>query len=199
MTELLGTVIRVATAAVRVVSPGCGAVSSREIVWGEQLDIRPIRAFGDGDELIDTAVAGYIAKYATKGAAEGCGTVDYPLMCRSCAGHGVADSEVCSDCGGAGVAMDVRRLPVSEHAKNMIRTCVWLGALPEFAELRLIKWAHMLGFRGHFSMKSRRYSTTLGALRQARADYRAAEVSTDVELAEDTTLVLAHWAYAGHG
>ena len=30
------------------------------------------------------------------------------------------------------------------------------------------KWAHMLGFRGHFSTKSRRYSVTLGALRRAR-------------------------------
>ena len=30
------------------------------------------------------------------------------------------------------------------------------------------KWAHMLGFRGHFASKSRRYSITLGALRRAR-------------------------------
>ena len=30
------------------------------------------------------------------------------------------------------------------------------------------KWAHMFGFGGHFSTKSRRYSTTLGKLRAAR-------------------------------
>ena len=30
----------------------------------------------------------------------------------------------------------------------------------------------MLGFGGHFFTKSRRYSTTLGALRQARRDWR---------------------------
>jgi hypothetical protein len=30
----------------------------------------------------------------------------------------------------------------------------------------------MLGYRGHFATKSRRYSTTLRALRRARADYR---------------------------
>ena len=29
----------------------------------------------------------------------------------------------------------------------------------------------MLGFRGHFASKSRRYSTTLGRLRQARRDH----------------------------
>ena len=32
----------------------------------------------------------------------------------------------------------------------------------------------MLGFRGHFTTKSRRFSVTLGSLRQARRDYRAA-------------------------
>jgi hypothetical protein len=63
----------------------------------------------------------------------------------------------------------------------------------------------MLGFRGHFSTKARRYSTTLGALRQARADYRAHQERRDLGLpdldadAESTTLVIAHWTYAGHG
>jgi hypothetical protein len=35
------------------------------IGWGEQLDLRPVRMRGDED-LSDTAVAGYLAKYATK-------------------------------------------------------------------------------------------------------------------------------------
>ncbi|MGI5284309.1 replication initiator [Nonomuraea polychroma] len=33
----------------------------------------------------------------------------------------------------------------------------------------------MLGFRGHFSTKSRAYSTTLTALRRARLAYREAQ------------------------
>lgn len=59
----------------------------------------------------------------------------------------------------------------------------------------------MLGFRGHFSTKSRRYSTTLGALRQVRADYRARQerpergLSEDLDDSEASTLVLAHWTY----
>jgi hypothetical protein len=63
----------------------------------------------------------------------------------------------------------------------------------------------MLGFRGHCSTKSRRYSTTLGALRQVRADYRAAQHRAALGLPdpddspEETTLTLAHWSYAGHG
>jgi hypothetical protein len=60
----------------------------------------------------------------------------------------------------------------------------------------------MLGFRGHFSSKSRRYSTTLGALRQARADYRAAQERESLGFDDrepDTVLVLTDWQYAGHG
>ena len=61
----------------------------------------------------------------------------------------------------------------------------------------------MLGFRGHFSTKSRRYSTTLGALREARAAHNQHEHQittgrlplTD----EDQVLVTAHWAYVGQG
>ncbi|MFG6298095.1 replication initiator, partial [Streptomyces rochei] len=48
------------------------------------------------------------------------------------------------------------------------------------------------------------YSTTLGALRQARADYRAAQEHAALGLDDhdrepDTVLVLADWQYAGHG
>lgn len=79
----------------------------------------------------------------------------------------------------------------------------------------MAKWIHMLGFRGHFSTKSRRCSTTLGALRRARrrwqvmvADARRAGCAVDTAdlearlLADDdheTTLVLGRWAYVGSG
>jgi hypothetical protein len=46
---------------------------------------------------------------------------------------------------------------------------------PDFLALR--RWAHMLGYRGHFATKSRRYSTTLRALRRARADYRRRQLA----------------------
>ena len=36
----------------------------------------------------------------------------------------------------------------------------------------LTRWLHMLGFRGHFATKSRRYSTTLGRLRAERRTWR---------------------------
>jgi hypothetical protein len=56
----------------------------------------------------------------------------------------------------------------------------------------------MLGFRGHFVTKSRGYSTTLGALRDARAAYRAErdEQPTDED---DSIAVVAAWEYVGSG
>jgi hypothetical protein len=80
----------------------------------------------------------------------------------------------------------------------MIRTCWDLGRRSEFAELKLWKWAHMLGFRGHFSTKSRRYSTTLGAHRDARRTWRTEEARTHAGMDttdESTTLVVSHWAF----
>jgi hypothetical protein len=54
---------------------------------------------------------------------------------------------------------------------------------------------------GHFASKSRRYSTTLGAIRGERRAYRqhqAAEHARDL-LDEDTTLVISHWEFTGLG
>ncbi|MFF0809089.1 replication initiator [Streptomyces albogriseolus] len=153
--------------------------------FGDQLDIRPIRStdFTGSSELSSRAVAAYIAKYATKGA-ETAGTLDRPIR------------NPITDLIGSGV---------TAHARRMILTCWHLGALPELEDLRLRKWAHMLGFRGHFSTKSRAYSVTLGALRQARTDHnealareRAAEAGHPLP-DPDTVLVLSHWRFAGTG
>jgi hypothetical protein len=60
----------------------------------------------------------------------------------------------------------------------------------------------MLGFRGNFSTESRRYSVIPGALRQARADYRAAQQAAALSLDDiepDTVLLLADWQLAALG
>ncbi|MCL6737250.1 replication initiator [Streptomyces neyagawaensis] len=153
--------------------------------FGKQLDIRPIRSadFVGTSELSSRAVAAYIAKYATKGA-ETAGTLDRPIR---------------------NPITDLIGAQVTDHARQLILTCWHLGARPELEALRLRKWAHMLGFRGHFSTKSRAYSVTLGALRQERADHN--EALTRARAAEaghplpdpDTVLVLSHWRFAGTG
>ncbi|MGW7612280.1 replication initiator protein RepSA [Streptomyces sp. NPDC054766] len=178
--DLLTDAIGAAAARAAVDVAAAGDEPARTLRWGTQLDVQPISAFGDGEEITEQAVASYVAKYATK-AAENTGAVD----------RRIGNKE-------ALVLLDV-----PDHPRRLIETCLDLHAL--YPDRKLRDWAHMLGFRGHFSTKSRRYSTTLGALRQVRADYRAAQQRAALglpdpdETPEATTLVLAHWTYAGHG
>ncbi|OAH13416.1 replication initiator protein RepSA [Streptomyces jeddahensis] len=157
--------------------PASGDQPARTFRWGRQLDVRPVKAFGDGSDITEQAVASYVAKYATK-AAENTGTLDRRI----------------------GELAELDRHGVPDHARRLIEACKTLD--PLYPDRRLWAWAHMLGFRGHFSSKSRRYSTTLGALRQARADFRAEQEREALGLVDrepDTVLVLADWQYAGHG
>ncbi|GAA3246829.1 hypothetical protein GCM10020256_74710 [Streptomyces thermocoprophilus] len=202
---MLADAVRAAAARVRVTVES-DAVGERELAWGEQLDVREIAAFGTDTELTDQAVAAYVAKYATK-SADTSGTLDRALFCRPCQGRGATvlphgTPLPCTACDGTGQSRPLPRLAVARHVRQMIRTCWELGKLPEFAHLKLWKWAHMLGFRGHFSTKSRSYSTTLGALRAARRAWRTERARTHAGLPEPdptTTLVVGRWDYLGSG
>jgi hypothetical protein len=79
-----------------------------------------------------------------------------------------------------------------------MRTAYDLGQRDEYRALNLDAWAHQLGYRGHIATKSRAYSTTYTALRQARADYRRAqrgETTPD----PDTTITTGHWEFDSQG
>ncbi len=159
---------------VTLTAPSFGPVHTRR--EGRQLDIRPVTANGD---MTDTKVAGHVAKYATK-AAECTGTLD----------RRITPADRLTD------------LPVRDHARRHIAACLRLGKLPQLKDPRLAAWAHTLGFRGHFSTKSRTYSVTLGSLRADRAAHQreyaiVAGLQPDVD--SDTTLVLTDWRYAGRG
>ncbi|MFD5932063.1 replication initiator protein RepSA [Streptomyces sp. NPDC060333] len=176
---LLDDAIRAAAGRVAVRVPASGVFPARTLGWGTQVDVQPIGGLGHED-LTEAAVASYVAKYATK-AAETTGTADRRI----------------------GELAELDKLPLPGHTRRLIEAC-W--ALDEaYPDRLLARWSHMLGFRGHFSTKSRAYSTTLGALRQVRADYRANQERRERGLPdpddspEGSTLVLAHWAYAGHG
>ncbi|MFF4048914.1 replication initiator [Streptomyces chartreusis] len=177
--ELLADAIRAAATATRIGGPEVDG-RTHTFAFGRQLDVRPIRSadFDDGQELTEQAVAAYIAKYATKGAETATGTLDRPIR----------------------FLAELAQARITDHAQRMIRTAWTLGARKDLEHLRLRAWAHMLGFRGHFSTKSRRYSTTLGALRDARADWRRAQAASPAAASDgETTLVLAHWVFAGTG
>ncbi len=175
---VLAEAVRAVAGRVRLTAPGGQIVGPRVLRFGPQVDVRPVSSHGTGagERLHSAAVAGYIAKYATKGA-ESAGAVDGRIH------H----------------ARDMVTLPVRVHVLRMIGTCWWLGALPPFASLGLRRWAHMLGYGGHFSSKSRRYSTTLTALRQARSNHLAEEQRARLGLSDRPTVTVGQWRYAGRG
>lgn len=163
---------------------------TRVLRWGRQVDVRVVRPGARTEDpagpLTGEQVAGYLAKYATKDAT-------------SIAGNHQGRA----------------------HLRVMRAVCAELAARaacahePEHDYRRMGKWVHCLGFRGHFSTKSRRYSITLGALRRARtrwqqlaaASRRTGEPLDTADLErrlldedeDDTTLVVGSWTYAGTG
>jgi hypothetical protein len=73
---------------------------------------------------------------------------------------------------------------------------------PASPYLKLRRWAHMLGFGGHFLTKSRRYSITFATLREQRVVFRRAPTGgpeTTEPAAEPTTLVVNFLAFVGAG
>lgn len=142
--------------------------------FGTQTDTQPVNG-RRGGALTPERVAAYIAKYATKSAED----------------FGLGDRRISLD------ALEL--LDITDHAARIAQTCWTLGGHDQFTGLR--RWLHMLGFRGHFATKSRRYSTTLGALRAARRTYARQHAAGELrELTdEETTLVVARWHYSGTG
>jgi len=183
--ELLEAAVRKVVEAVAVPCPAVDQDQGVTLIarWGEQLDVRHIDS-DDGGELSAEQVAGYVAKYATKGTEALGVTLD----------HHVGEVEL-------------EGLDVPAHVAELVRACWELGARPSLARLRLRKWAHMLGFGGHFSSKSRRYSTTLGALRRARVAYairrrRGSALPLDAwgrPEDDQAVVVVASWSYVGSG
>ena len=150
------------------------------IQWGEQLDVRPVHVRADG-EITDTQVAGYLAKYVTK-ATETTGHVSRRLN------------------------SDTIDLYADEntHVGRLILACWELGDTfgrrPEHNWWhKLRRWAHMLGFGGHTTTKSRRYSVTMRLLRQARIEYARQEIRAADHTEEETTLIVGLLTYAGAG
>ncbi len=154
--------------------------------WGSQVDVKDITATDldiddgddDGDQAVaDTRLAGYIAKYATKGTGA---TETGDRRIRS-QGH-------------------IDQLRVSDHHRAMIQTAWDLGGLDQYTDLKLRHWAHMLGFRGHFLTKSKIYSTTFKNLRAERQAHQLQTALTEAGLPEDTdVLVVNDWQILGIG
>ncbi|MGB2572093.1 replication initiator [Micromonospora citrea] len=161
------------------------------IAWGEQVDVRRINTAGG--ELTDGKVAAYLAKYATK-ATEATGHSSARLTPATV--NDYAD-------------------PEGDHVARLIDACWHLGrptptdmtggaataddrqgsldAKPNiYGGLR--RWAHMLGFGGHFLTKARLYSVTFALLRDTRTAYRREEGDEPAD-----TITVGTLTYIGSG
>ncbi len=193
--SILADLVRRAAAGVRLPVPGVDQDDpARTLAFGAQLDTRPVRFSRRTDDpdrsLTPGQVAGYLAKYATKSATD-TGDSDSPhhRRIRGTARH------------------------LADRATNAAADAGISAADAPYAKLG--DWVHMLGFRGHFGTKSRRYSITLTALRRARRraqtliaqhrtdgrplDLAALEADLLADDEDETTLVLGHWTYVGTG
>lgn len=197
--SLLAGLVREAAASVQFTAPPVydGDIA-RGLTFGVQVDARAVRLGHRTDEpdgpLTPEQVAGYLAKYSTKSAAD------------------TAESD--------GDNAHLRRIRSVANEFACLIEDAWVedGCPEDLRELPyglLGKRVRDLGFRGHFASKSRRYSVTLGRLRRARrraqsliAEARRLGQPVDLGsmetqlLADDddaTTLVVGHWSFAGTG
>jgi replication initiator protein RepSA len=95
----------------------------------------------------------------------------------------------------------------SPHIARLMETARELDACPEFGKLRLLEAANDLGFRGHFSTKSRRYSTSLAAKRRQRITYARRKKAEGGDLldawgrpeGEEAIVIETYWRFGGQG
>ena len=168
---LLADAVRAAVPRVAAPVPAADADTAGSVGWGAQLDVRAIPDTRDTPEGAN-GVAGYVAKYATK-SSDGKGALDHRLR----------------------TADEIAELDVNDHLRRLVSTAWILGGRPHLAELRLRAWAHTLGFRGHWASRSRRYSTTLKALRLARQAWHRRHVAPP----DRATVRVGQWRYHGRG
>src|SRR6516164_8706971 len=146
-----------------------------DITWGTQIDPRVVRLTGGG-EVTDTKVAAYLAKYAAK----------------STEPVGVPPGRITAK--NASVYADP-----ATYEGRLIAACLRLGAHPHEDFRALRRWAHMFGYRGHFATKSRRYSTTMRAIRAARRDWVRRQQPTARRESDGTVITVTDLRWAGQG
>jgi hypothetical protein len=123
-----------------------------------------------------TSVASYLAKYATK-STEPVGALAGRITARQRAVYATGQPPGAAD----------RRVPPPRGHPTR--------GLPA-----LRRWAHMLGYRGHFATKSRRYSTTLRVLRAARRDWvRRQQPTAKARRATGHVVTITDLQWAGRG
>jgi hypothetical protein len=174
-------------------------VGVRVVRFGRQVDIRPITTTDADTALSDVVVARYVAKYATK-SAESAGLNLASICCGTCHGAGTGISGLCRTCAGTGRRRGVLLDELPDHARALVDTCWRLGGYPEYGSLRLRRYAHQAGYRGHFCTKSRTYSTTFTALRAERQAWATTQLLGRYQTDHTGPLVVVtDYHYRGRG
>lgn len=139
--------------AARVSSVRVADGSGGEVVCRFGRECRARAVFLDGvGGLLPSQVAGYLAKYVSKGTEDAHG-LDVP----------VSHASQIEDSGATG------------HVRALMRAAWRLGSVAEREGLR--RWCHMLGFGGHVLTCSRGFSVTRGGLRRVREEFKAGPVA----------------------
>lgn len=120
--------------------------------FGTQIDTQPLRIENHSVPTESARrIAGYLAKYVTKS------LQDFGVAARRLSAEGIAD------------------LDITDHVRSVLTTIAHLGdqahTVGNDALAGIGRWLHTLGYRGHVTTKSRRYSVTMGALRAVRATW----------------------------
>jgi hypothetical protein len=191
-----------------------GTDHSWPIRWGQQVDIRPVTGL-DTSALSAEAVAAYLAKYATK-ATEPAGL---PIVGRLTEDSAEHYSDPDTHLGRLiAHAWQLGEIPDATRAEHQRWLASHEPGAPEddhddpsprhrwaVTYGRLRRWAHMLGFGGHFATKSRRYSTTHKKLRAQRREWRTTRRNEQRkrwdghDTDDDTTLIVTDLTLAGVG
>jgi hypothetical protein len=87
----------------------------------------------------------------------------------------------------------------ASHQGRLILTAWQLGNHPHPGFQALRCWAHMLGYRGHFATKSRRYSTTMRALRATRRAWHRRQHPLPAHHGDETVITVTDLEWAGRG
>jgi hypothetical protein len=142
---------------------------------GQPQEVGEPIVFDESKGMTPEKVAGYLAKYTSKGTEDAHGS-DTPIR------H----------------VLEIEDSGRTAHVRALMRTAWRLGG-PEYEDVEefrgLRRVCHMLGYRGNVCTASRGYSVTRKALRAARAAYRSGEDPAALE----GTVTESFYAYAGRG
>jgi hypothetical protein len=127
-------------------------VDGRPVRWGRVYDIQDLAQ--RGEEAVK--VAAYVAKYAAK-TTDGSKELARRFYSRR----------------------QIMSLVDDPHLRRLALTAWDLGGEAKYESLRLKEHAHTFGFTGQLITKSRAFSTTFAALREARTDYMVGERDGD--------------------